>query len=143
MLVSTMLARKGNQVFTVAPDCAIVDVVALLRTHGIGALVVSKDGKSVSGIVSERDVVREIAEIGPEALDRPVSSVMTDKVVTCTPAESTEQLMEVVTTKRIRHVPVVENGMLVGLVSIGDIVASRVQELEAEAQLLRDYISAR
>lgn len=143
MLVSTILARKGHEVFTVAPDCAIGDIVALLRTHGIGALVVSEDGTLVNGIVSERDVVRQIAEFGPEVLDRPVSSAMTDTVVTCTPAESTEQLMEVVTTRRIRHLPVVENGTLVGIVSIGDIVASRVHELEEEAQLLRDYITSR
>ncbi len=143
MLVSAILARKGSEVLTVAPDALVRDVVELLRVHRIGALVVSDDGSSVVGIVSERDVVRQIAEIGPEVLTGPVAESMTRTVVTCAPTDTTEQLMEVVTTRRIRHIPVVEEGSLVGLVSIGDIVASRVQELEEEAQLLRDYITAR
>lgn len=143
MLVSAILARKGAEVFTIAPDVPIREVAEQLRDHRVGALVVSGDGATVVGIVSERDVVREIAEIGPEVLDRAVSSAMTGAVVTCTSTDSTEHLMEIMTAKRIRHLPVVVDGRLVGLVSIGDIVASRVHELEEEAQLLRDYITAR
>ena len=143
MLVSAILARKGSAVFTVAPDVTVGMATQLLREHGVGALVVSEDGSSVAGIVSERDVVRCLVETGPEVLDRPVAAVMTQAVVTSAPVDSTEQLMETVTTRRIRHLPVVERGRLVGLVSIGDIVASRVHELEEEARLLRDYITAR
>jgi len=143
MLVSAILARKGRDVFTVGPEASIGDATELLRVHGIGALVVSDDGTAVIGILSERDVVRRLAESGPDVLAQPVASVMTGAVVTCAPTDSTEHLMETVTSRRIRHLPVVDDGRLVGLVSIGDVVASRVHELEEEARLLRDYITAR
>jgi CBS domain-containing protein len=143
MLVSAILARKGHDVFTVGPDASIGDATELLRVHGIGALVVSDDGDAVIGILSERDVVRRLAASGPDVLVQTVASVMTGAVVTCAPTDSTEHLMETVTIRRIRHLPVVDDGRLVGLVSIGDVVASRVHELEEEAQLLRDYITAR
>jgi CBS domain-containing protein len=143
MLVAAILARKGPDVFTIDPYATVAAAVEELRVHHVGALVVSTDGLAVTGIVSERDVVRHLAEHGHQVLGQPVSSVMTDDVVTCTPADSTEQLMALVTERRIRHVPVVDDDRLAGVVSIGDIVAARVRELEDEAQLLHDYISAR
>jgi CBS domain-containing protein len=143
MQVAAILARKGTDVFTIEPDATVAAAVALLGERHVGALIVSSDGTTVAGIVSERDVVRRLAELGPGVLDRPVSSVMTADVVTCQPGATTEELMGVVTERRIRHVPVVEADRLTGLVSIGDIVAARVRELEEEAQLLHDYISAR
>jgi CBS domain-containing protein len=143
MQVAAILARKGADVFTIEPDATVSTAVEQLGERRVGALIVSSDGTTVAGIVSERDIVRRLAELGPDVLDRPVSSVMTAEVVTCAPAATTEELMAVVTERRIRHVPVVEKDRLTGLVSIGDIVAARVRELEEEAQLLHDYISAR
>ena len=143
MQVAAILARKGADVFTIEPDATVAVAVAVLGERHVGALIVSSDGTTVAGIVSERDVVRRLAELGPAVLDQPVSAVMTAEVVTCTPAATTEELMGVVTERRIRHVPVLEDDRLTGLVSIGDVVAARVRELEEEAQLLHDYISAR
>lgn len=142
MLVAAILKRKGREVFTIEPKMSLAAATALLSERGIGALVVSDDGVAVAGILSERDIVRHLAGGGQRALEDPVDAVMTTDVITCSPADATEQLMAIVTTRRIRHVPVVESGKLTGLVSIGDIVAARVSELEDEADLLRDYISA-
>ena len=142
MLVAAILTHKGREVFTVDPQSSVGAATELLRVRGVGALVVSADGVTVAGVVSERDIVRGLAEVGHRVLDTPVASVMTDDVVTCTPADTTEHLMEIVTTRRIRHVPVLEEGRLVGVVSIGDIVAARVRELEDETHVLRDYITA-
>jgi len=141
MKVSAILKRKGSEVHTVPPSATVADVSRLLREHRVGALVVSPDGAAVVGIVSERDIVRRVAEVGADGLGDAVDVVMTAEVVTCTSADTTERLMEVVTSQRIRHLPVVEDGRLVGLVSIGDIVAARVRELEDEAKDLRDYIT--
>jgi CBS domain-containing protein len=143
MQVAKILARKGADVFTIEPDATVAVAVAELGERRVGALIVSSDGTTVAGIVSERDVVRRLAELGPAVLEQPVSSVMTADVVTCTPMATTEELMTVVTERRIRHVPVLDDERLTGLVSIGDVVAARVRELEEEAQLLHDYISAR
>jgi CBS domain-containing protein len=143
MQVAKILARKGADVFTIEPDATVAVAVAVLGERHVGALIVSSDGTTVAGIVSERDVVRRLAELGPAVLDHPVSSVMTPDVVTCTPVATTEDLMGIVTERRIRHVPVLDDDRLAGLVSIGDVVAARVRELEEEAQLLHDYISAR
>ena len=143
MQVAKILARKGADVFTIEPDATVAVAVAELGARRVGALIVSSDGTTVAGIVSERDVVRRLADLGPAVLDQPVSSVMTAEVVTCTPAATTEELMGVVTERRIRHVPVLDDDCLTGIVSIGDVVAARVRELEEEAQLLHDYISAR
>jgi CBS domain-containing protein len=142
MKVAAILAAKGTDVHTVTVDASVAEVSTALHRHRVGALVVSGDGTDVVGIVSERDVVRRLAEVGASALDESVRTVMTSDVVTCARDDTTERLMEVVTTRRIRHLPVVEDGQLAGLVSIGDIVAARVRELEAEASQLRDYITA-
>ncbi len=139
--VGAMIARKGDEVFTVRPDATVAQLVAHLQEHNVGALVVSHDGHDVAGIVSERDVVRRMADEGPRCLDRPVRDLMTTTVTTCAPDDSAEKLMAVMTAKRIRHVPVVVDGRLHGLVSIGDVVKSYIDELQVTADALRDYVT--
>ena len=136
-----MLKRKGGDVVTVRPDATVTDLLALVAEHRIGAVVVSGDGSSVDGIVSERDVVRHLHSDGAALLDGPVSAIMTTTVHTCTPEESLEELATAMTDRRIRHVPVVVDGALQAIVSIGDIVKFRIDTLQAERDQLRDYIS--
>jgi|ERR1039458_5760979 CBS domain-containing protein len=143
MKISTLLARKGTSVATIAGDAAVSEAVAELRSHRIGALVVSTDGEHIEGIVSERDVVRGLADRGGELLDEPVSSIMTSTVFTCTPEDDADSLMAVMTERRIRHVPVETDGLLAGIVSIGDVVKSRIDALEKDRKELTDYITAR
>ena len=141
MQVAQILEQKGRHVATVAPHEPIGRACDALRSHGVGALVVSTDGAVIEGIVSERDIVRELA--GSPSADlrqRPCSEVMTADVVTCAPNDRIEQLMSLMTERRIRHLPVVVDGRLTGIVSIGDIVKSRLAELEDEARLLEEYI---
>ena len=140
MQVAKILARKGADVFTIEPDATVAVAVAVLGERHVGALIVSSDGTTVAGIVSERDVVRRLAELGPGVLDQPVSSVMTAEVVTCTPAATTEELMGVVTERRIRHVPVLEDDRLAGLVSIGDVVKHKISTLQFERDQLDSYV---
>lgn len=142
MLLTDVLRRKADGVVTVAPDATVSDLLATLAEHRIGAAVVSSDGKAVEGIVSERDVVRAVAERGAGVLQEPVRQICTTEVHTCTPDAHVEDLMRVMTEQRIRHVPVVVDGALSGIVSIGDVVKSRMQELESERTALADYISA-
>jgi CBS domain-containing protein len=141
MLVSGVLGHKGSAVVTVAPGAIVEDAVGLLRRHRIGVLVVSDDGRKVVGILSERDVVAGLADEGPSLLKRPVSEVMTPDPICCHLDDTIEELMGVMTHRRVRHLPVERNGELIGLVSIGDVVLQRVQELESEKQVLHDYIS--
>ena len=141
MLVSGVLAHKGSTVVTVAPGATVSDAVSLLRQHRIGALVVSEDGRRAQGILSERDVVAGIADEGPALLGRRVGDVMTPNPICCHLDDTIEQLMGVMTHRRVRHLPVERDGQLIGLVSIGDVVLQRVQELESEKQVLHDYIS--
>jgi CBS domain-containing protein len=141
MHVQGILAAKGAQVATVSPEATMGQAVELLRLHGVGALVVSTDGTTVSGIVSERDVVRLLATDGTGALDRRVADAMTIDVHTCTPADSIEALMALMTTERVRHVPVCDGGALAGIVSIGDIVKARLGQLEREHAALVDYFT--
>ena len=143
MLIEHILATKGGDVVTVASSDTVEQAVATLRTHGIGAVIVSDDdGASVAGILSERDIVRAIADDGAGALDRPVSTVMTADVFTCEPTAAIEELMGVMTERRIRHIPVLRDGRLVGVVSIGDVVKHRVGELKQEAQTLVEYVQS-
>ena len=140
MHITQLLRRKGADVATVDATASVRTALALLAEHGVGALVVSADGRSVDGIVSERDVVRALHERGAGLLDDPVSSVMTGQVHTCVPGAGVEELARTMTQHRVRHVPVVEGGVLVGIVSIGDVVKARLDELEEERAQLVDYI---
>lgn len=143
MQISSLLTAKGASVVTVGPTATVAEAVAELERHGIGALVVSADGVHIDGIVSERDVVRALGHAGGAVLDEPVSSIMTAQVLTCSPENDVESLMSVMTDNRVRHVPVVVDGSLQGLVSIGDVVKSRIGELEKDRQELVEYITAR
>ena len=143
MNVEFILKGKGRAVVTVAPDASVEQAVALLSRRGIGALVVSDDdGTTVAGILSERDVVRALGEHGVGILTQPVSALMTRHVFTCAPHDSIADLMAEMTDKRIRHLPVVENGRLAGIVSIGDVVKNRLDEVETEANSLRQFITS-
>ncbi|MBK9178024.1 MAG: CBS domain-containing protein [Acidimicrobiales bacterium] len=141
MQVTRLLRGKGTYVFTVSSDAVVREVVANLTLHGVGALVVSDDGRSIAGIVSERDVVRRLHEEGPAILDARVADIMTTEVHTCSPDDDVEQLMALMTEQRVRHVPVVVEGELAGIVSIGDVVKSRIGELESERKALVEYIT--
>lgn len=141
MRVSEVLRRKGATVITIAPDRTVRELLALLAEHGIGAVVVSEDGVVVAGIVSERDVVRRLHLYGEEVLAGPVAAIMTADVETCAPPDDLEQLMSVMTERRIRHLPVLEESRLVGLVSIGDVVKHRISEVQAERDQLSAYIA--
>jgi CBS domain-containing protein len=142
MKISILLAHKGSSVATINSEATISDAVAELGSHKIGALVVSNDGEHIDGIVSERDIVRGLVG-GSGLLGQPVSSIMTSTVYTCTPEDDLDTLMAAMTDRRIRHVPVVTDGSLCGIVSIGDIVKSRIGELEKDRRELVDYINAR
>jgi CBS domain-containing protein len=125
----------------VPPDVSVADVVEVLSRHRIGAVVVSADGRSIDGILSERDIVRALAEHGPAVVSRPAHAVMTTEVVTCQPDTTVEELMAVMTDRRMRHVPVLVHGELAGLVSIGDVVKDHIATLEHETRALHDYIT--
>ena len=141
MNVEHILAAKGRDVLTIEPDRTLADAARVLTERKIGAVVVTDAGRAVLGILSERDIVRAVAREGAAALDHPVSRYMTGKVVTCTGHSSINELMEVMTERKFRHVPIVENGRLSGIISIGDVVKHRVAEIEAEHQALREYIA--
>lgn len=141
MQVSILLQGKGAGVVTIGPGAAVAEAVGVLHAHRIGAVVVTGDGRAIDGVLSERDVVRALAEQGAAALDAPVRSLMTTDVVTCQPDTTVEELMGVMTQRRIRHVPVVVDGSLAGVVSIGDVVKDHISTLEHETQVLHAYIA--
>jgi CBS domain-containing protein len=141
MNVATILKAKGRSVATVRPDTKLQDVVAKLSQRRIGAVVVVGEEGSVAGIISERDVIRALAEAGPLALEQPVSRYMTSDVVVCRETSLVDELMEMMTAGRFRHLPVVEDNSLVGIVSIGDIVKSHLSEVEMEVSAMRDYLA--
>ena len=141
MQVKLILKNKGAEVATIRPDALISEVVDRLRSKRIGVLVVSRASRDIAGIVSERDIVAGLAEQGAGLLDQPVESIMTRQVRTCSPDDTVTFVMEMMTDRRIRHIPVLRDGVLAGIVSIGDAVKSRLQELEYEATHLREYIS--
>lgn len=143
MLVSTLLQRKGADVATITPDARVADLLAQLARLGIGALVVSNDGAHIEGIVSERDVVRAMVTYRGDLSQEPVSTIMSTDVHTCAPDEDVDRLMAIMTERRIRHVPVIDGGRLAGIVSIGDVVKSRIDELERHRRDLEEYITAR
>ncbi len=139
--VSTILDRKGHDVGTIAPGATLTDAVAELERFNVGALVVSQDDRHVEGVVSERDIVRRLAETGADALQETVGSIMSADVTVCDRSTSTNDLIVMMTERRIRHVPVVHDGALIGIVSIGDIVKWRMEELADEAKQLEDYVT--
>lgn len=140
MLVSDLIKRKGGAVTSAPPETTVATLLDLLAEHRIGAVVVSADG-GVDGIVSERDVVRALRTAGPALLDAPISTVMTADVVVSAPGDTVEDMMRLMTERRIRHVPVVaDGGRMAGIISIGDVVKSRIDELEADREQLIGYI---
>lgn len=144
MHVHNVLTVKGTAVATIAPDASLADATASLRDHGVGALVVSRDGITIDGILSERDVVRALAAHGASTLGHAVSSAMSTTVSTCRGDDTIDQMMAMMTDRRIRHLPVVDDADgLAGIISIGDVVKARVGQLEHENNQLHDYIQAR
>ena len=142
MLVKNILAHKGPEVATVQPTATIKDAVAELNERGVGALVVSTDGRTISGILSERDVVRALHRCGPGLLAMSVGDIMTTDVHTCVPTDEVRSVAQTMTARRFRHMPVTVDGALSGIVSIGDLVKSRIDELETEHDQLLEYISS-
>ncbi len=142
MLITEILKAKGDVVFTISPGEKVSDAVALLHQRRVGALVVLDDNDKVVGIFSERDVVRAVAADGAEGLSSPVQKVMTRDVIFANQSETVDSLLSRMTDRRIRHLPVCEDGRLIGLVSIGDLVKSKIAETVAEAQSLKQYIAA-
>ena len=141
MHVKVILKDKGSAVETIQPDTTIADVIDRLKSRRIGVLVVSGNGQSVDGIIFERDIENGLAEHGTSLLDQRVDVLMTANVRTCPGEDTVMSVMELMTDRRIRHVPVVEEGRLTGIVSIGDAVKNRLHELENEASQLREYIN--
>jgi CBS domain-containing protein len=140
MTVKAILSRKGNDVVTADPNTTLAEAVRVLAARRIGAVVVTGADRRIVGILSERDVVRVLGEKGPSALDTSISEVMTRKVTTCSMRDTVAELMERMTEGKFRHVPVIDEGRLAGIVSIGDVVKWRVHEIEDESAALRDYI---
>ena len=141
MNVETILRDKGAWVATIRPDATIAAAVDMLNRERVGALVISEDGAAVAGVLSERDIVRALGRFGEDLLSRPVDEIMTRDVITCEPGDTVGELMSEMTNRRIRHLPVVVEGRLRGIVSIGDVVKNRLDEVEFEASSLRSFIA--
>jgi CBS domain-containing protein len=142
MHVNNILSAKGGHVVSIGPTATLETAARTLAEHKIGALVVLGPDRRIVGILSERDIVRVLAEQGASALTQPLSQVMTRKVFTCSPSETIGVIMERMTAGKFRHVPVIEQDQVVGVVSIGDVVKYRLQEMEHESAALRDYIQS-
>jgi len=140
MTVSIILAGKGREVVSIEPNATLAAAVELLAEKRIGAVLILGAGRRVAGILSERDIVRALAERGAGVLEEPVSRTMTRKVYTCAESETVSNIMERMTDGKFRHVPVVDQGQLVGIVSIGDVVKHRLHEMERDSAAMRDYI---
>jgi CBS domain-containing protein len=140
MTVSIILAAKGREVVSIEPSATLASAVALLAEKGIGALLITGAGGRIAGILSERDIVRALAERGVGVLDEPVSQTMTRKVSTCSEGETISSIMERMTAGKFRHLPVVEEGQITGIISIGDVVKHRLYEMERDSMAMHDYI---
>lgn len=140
MIVKSILSAKGSDVATVSPTATVAEAANILAERKIGALVVTGAGGRITGIISERDIVRCLASHGAAVLQLPLTEVMTRKVVTCAPNDTVSVIMELMTAGKFRHLPVTEEGALVGIISIGDVVKYRLTELEFEKDAMRDYI---
>jgi CBS domain-containing protein len=141
MFVSDILKGKGTSIISVTSNQSVEKALALLAQHRIGAVLVMDAGGSIAGILSERDLVRAMSRLGKEVFDRKVGDLMTSAVVTCTSKDPVAAIEAMMTSQRFRHVPVVEEGRLIGMISIGDVVKARIEEAEAEVDALRRYIS--
>ncbi|MFC4372690.1 CBS domain-containing protein [Nocardia halotolerans] len=143
MRIAEILRNKGTTVTTVAPHTTVRALLSVLTERNIGAVVVSPDAETIAGIVSERDVVRRLDAEGAPLLDRPVADIMTVQVRTCGPDDDVSSLRDVMTEHRVRHMPVVQDNRLIGIVSIGDVVKSEITELATEREQLVDYLQGR
>ena len=141
MDVRTILKRKGTEVATASSDSSVVDIARMLREKRIGTIVLM-DGDRLAGIISERDIVRAMADAADMAAVRPARDYMTRRMLTCAPDDSTDTLMAMMTEKRVRHLPVLEDGKLAGIVSIGDVVKQRIEEILFEAEQMKQYINS-
>ncbi len=139
MLVNDILRRKGYSILTTSPDTALLEAIAKLNEHNVGSLLVVQNDE-LTGIITERDVLHAVSDDDTELADMKVGDIMTRDLITCQPNENLDKIMVLMTEKRIRHLPVLEEGKLTGLISIGDAVKGRLREIEAEAQDLKDYI---
>jgi len=142
MIVSHILVQKGRDVATVSGEASVADAIQILGARKVGALVVSNPGRDILGIISERDVVKLIARAGVAALGEPVSRHMTAKVIACAEEDTIGTVMERMTAGRFRHMPVETDGKLAGIISIGDVVKARLEQMASESQALREYISS-
>lgn len=142
MLVAQIIRDKGDLVFTISPHATVANAVAMLHDRRVGALVVVEAADKVVGIISERDLVRMLARAGSDGLGQPVSAWMTQEVIFAEPTETVNSLLERMTDRRVRHLPVLRDGRLCGLISIGDLVKFKIAEAEAEAEGLKSYIAA-
>ncbi|MDA8073813.1 MAG: CBS domain-containing protein [Actinomycetota bacterium] len=143
MRIGDLLEQKGSAVVTIDGNATVAEAIAALARHGIGALVVSADGEHIDGILSERDVVRHLDHERKDLLDRPVKAIMSTPVHTVEPGDEVAAVMAIMTNERVRHLPVTGDGVLVGIVSIGDVVKHTIEQLERDRKLLEDYITAR
>lgn len=141
MTVASILAEKGGSVVTGKPEHSLQEISAILAKHKIGAIVIVETDGKVCGIASERDVVRQIASQGTTALASPISSCMTRKVISCTPDSTVDEVMGVMSSNKFRHLPVLRNGNLEGIISIGDVVKRKIEQAEREAEDLKQYIA--
>ena len=141
MSVERILRDKGTYAPTISPDAKVVDVIASLESDDVGALVVSTDGLTIDGIISERDIVRGLQAFGPDVLSHPVRDLMTANVVTCTADDRIAGVMALMQDRRIRHVPVTDDGKLAGIISIHDVVKLRLDEVQADAKAMHGYIT--
>lgn len=141
MTVERILRSKGREVVTIQSNATVADVVDSLQTRHIGALVVSDDGSEITGVISERDIVRGLKQHGAGALELPVGALMAADVVTCAPDDRIAGIMAIMTERRVRHLPVVADGRLAGIISIGDVVNCRLDDLQAKVEAMSDYIT--
>jgi CBS domain-containing protein len=141
MTVRRILRVKGGQIISVAPDATVLEALNVLKQHRIGAVLVMEGKDAIAGVLSERDIVRALPDRGAGLLHMKVSELMTRAVITCAPSDSLDQVMALMTEKRIRHLPVVENKRLLGVISIGDVVKERIAATEHEAEAMKSYIT--
>jgi CBS domain-containing protein len=141
MTVASILADKGNKVITHGSDSSVLTVLDTLAVHKIGAIMITKGNMEIEGIVSERDIVRAIARDGVEIVNNSVSTIMTGNVITCSESDTINSVMEKMSAGRFRHLPVAKDGKLVGLISIGDVVKRKIEQIEQEAEAMREYIT--